>query len=157
MHHKKSFWIVLIILVLVAGGGYYTYANAYLPSQTPDEPAIQTAKVRTGDIVVSASGAGMIVPAIEIDLGFRSGGALVEVLAQVGDKVQAGDVLARLDDTAARQAVANAELQVAQAAIQTDADTVQRVIALGEIDVTQAEINLTAAQAKLDELLNWEP
>jgi HlyD family secretion protein len=158
MLHKKSFWITLIILLIAAGaGGYYYYNNVYLPAQVEEEPAIQTARVRTGDIVVSASGAGSVVPAAEIDLGFRSGGLLADVLVRVGDAVQTGDVLAALDDTDARKAVALAELQVAQAALQADPTAVNGTLSEANLDVSQAEINLLSAQAKLDELLNWEP
>ncbi len=156
MLHKKGIWIALIIIIIAGGGGYTYYNNVYRPSQVTDEPAIQTAKVRTGDIIVSAGGAGAVIPATEIDLGFRAGGALVEVAVQVGDKVQAGDVLAQLDDTDARKAVALAEIQVAQAALQGDPNALTNNIS-GEIAVSQVEINLISAQAKLDELLDWQP
>jgi len=155
MSRKKGFWLVLLILVLaVAGGGYYYYTALYLPAQEPAEPTMQTAKVRQGNIVVSASGAGTVVPATEIGLGFRSSGTLVEVLVQVGDQVQAGDVLARLDDTDARKAVALAELQVQQAALQADVTALT-----GDLSapMSQAEMNLRLAQAKLDELVAWQP
>jgi multidrug efflux pump subunit AcrA (membrane-fusion protein) len=158
MFRKKGFWITLIILILAIGGGsYYYYNNIYLPSQETDEPAIQTAKVRTGDIIVSAAGAGTVVSATEIDLGFRAGGTLADVTVQIGDKVQTGDVLAVLDDTDARKAVALAEIQLAQAALQANPDALTNDIPLSEISISQAEINLVTAQAKLDELLTWEP
>ncbi len=157
MLRKKSFWIILIVLIIAGGGGYYYYDSVYLPSQVTEEPAIQTARVRTGDIIVSASGAGTVIAATEIDLGFRTGGTLAEVAVQVGDKVQAGDVLAQLDDTDARKAVALAEIQVAQAALQGNPDALTEELSTSEIVLSQAEINLISAQAKLDELLNWQP
>ncbi|MCA9933301.1 MAG: efflux RND transporter periplasmic adaptor subunit [Ardenticatenaceae bacterium] len=158
MFRKKGFWTILIIFLLAIGGGsYYYYNNVYLPSQETDEPTIQTAKVRTGDIVVSASGAGVVVSASEIDLGFRAAGTLADVTVQIGDKVQAGDVLAVLDDTDARKAVALAEIQLAQAALQVNPDALTENISLSEISISQAEINLASAQANLDELLSWEP
>jgi multidrug efflux pump subunit AcrA (membrane-fusion protein) len=155
MLRKKRFWIALIIII-AGGGGYYYYDNVYLPSQVIEAPAIQTAKVRTGDILVSASGAGTVVPANEIDLGFRTGGTLAEVTVQVGDKVQAGDVLAQLDDTDARKAVALAEIQIAQAALQGNPAALTEGLLTSEVPVSQAEINLISAQAKLDELLDWQ-
>ncbi len=158
MFRKKGFWVTFIILILaIGGGGYYYYNTIYLPSLEPEEPSMQTARVRTGDIIVSASGAGVIIPASEIDLGFRAGGTLADVAVQVGDKVQAGDVLAVLDDTDARKAVALAEIQLAQAALQADPHALTGAVPVSEITLSQAEINLATAQAKLDELLAWEP
>lgn len=156
MFRRKSFWTILIVILIAAGGGggYYYYHNVYLPEQEPAEPTIQTAKVRRGDLVVSASGAGTLVPASEIELSFPGNGLLTELNVQIGDIVRAGDVLAKQDDTGARKAVAAAELQILQAEIALNAaqDT-----SAAEDAVGLAESNLAAAQLKLDEILNWEP
>jgi multidrug efflux pump subunit AcrA (membrane-fusion protein) len=110
--------------------------------------------VRRGDLVVSASGAGTLVPASEIELSFPGNGLLTELNVQIGDIVRAGDVLAKQDDTGARKAVAAAELQILQAeiALNSAQDT-----SAAEDAVGLAESNLAAAQLKLDEILNWEP
>ncbi len=64
---------------------------------------IQTATARRGDITLYAAGAGTLIPAAEVDVSFViSDGIqeeLVELLVGVGDQVEAGDVLARLDDS----------------------------------------------------------
>ena len=69
-----------------------------------------------------------------VALGFRSSGLLTEVTVEVGDEVEAGDVLARMDDTEARKAVTAAELQVTQAeatlASQQDPTAAQRLVTL---------------------------
>ncbi len=67
-------------------------------SEAAESPALQTAKVRVGDLVVTASGAGTVIPSAEIDLGFRSPGVLTELNVAVGDTVQAAQVLARLEE-----------------------------------------------------------
>lgn len=158
MFRSRRFWIGLILVIALVGiGGYYYYANTSVATAADEEPAVQTSIVRRGDITISATGAGTVIPAEEITLGFYTGGTLTELLVQVGDRVQAGDVLARLDDTNAQQAVANAQLQLAQAALQTDPQKVERAVALTQISVEQAEINLALAQADRDELLNWTP
>ncbi len=141
--------IILIVLAALAGGGYYYYSQVYLPAQTPAEPALQTAKVRTGDIMITASGAGNLVPAAELDLGFRSSGVLVELNIAVGDHVEAGQVLARLDDAAARIQVEQAELNLEQAK-DNEAELIsEAAIAKAELDVAGAEAALEEAQAYL--------
>lgn len=105
----------------------------------------------------SIGGTGTVIPASQIELSFASPGTLAELLVQVGQAVQAGDVLARVDNVAAEHAVTTAELQLGQAAMQTDATTTQSGISFDDISVAQAQINLNVAQQALDSLLNWEP
>ncbi len=153
---KKGLWVGLALVVLVgAVGGLYYYRNIYAAAAGPvEEQAMQTATVRRGSIVISASGAGTVIPAAELDLTFQSGGLLTELLVEVGDWVQVGDVLARVDDTQARKALIAAELQLVQAQEKL-ADLLD--IAKEQQDLALAEANLTLAQLKLDELLNWGP
>lgn len=68
-----------------------------------------------------------------LPLGFEVGGRVLTLAVKAGDVVAAGDVLATLDDTALRDGVTTATLQVAQ-----------------------AEITLAQAESSLAALLNWE-
>lgn len=60
---------------------------------------------------------GTLAPDAAVDLGFKMPGRVVEVLVQRGDKVTAGQPLARLDDKEldAQEAQARAAIRVAQA------------------------------------------
>jgi RND family efflux transporter MFP subunit len=148
------FSVALIVLVLAVGGGYYYYSNVYAQPEELVEETIRTTRVRQGDLVITASGSGELIPADDVSLGFTSGGVLAEVLVEVGDHVDVGEVLARLDDLSARQALISAQLQVAQTedslSRELDAEAAQREVAL-------AEAKLEQAQLALDELLNWTP
>lgn len=158
MFRTRGFWIALILVVILVGvAGYYYYTNTAAATAAEDEPEVQTTTVRRGNITISATGAGTVVPAEEVLLSFSTGGTLAELFVQVGDDIKAGDVLARLDDASAQQSVANAELQLATAALQTDPEARERTLALAQISVEQAEITLASAQAELEELLNWAP
>jgi multidrug efflux pump subunit AcrA (membrane-fusion protein) len=159
MFRSKVFLTAVIALLLVTGGGYYYYNNAYAQPEQADEETVKTARVRQGDLVITASGSGTLIPADEVSMGFTTAGVLVEMPVEVGDQVRAGDLLARLDDTEAQRSVANAELKVAQAEAtldsQQDPDAMQRAVDLAKIQVSQSELNLASAQLKLDELLEW--
>jgi len=158
MLKSKRFWIVLIIILIIGGGGYYYYASIAAADETAvAEPDIQTTTVRQGDLTISATGAGTVIAATQADLSFAASGTLAELLVQVGDEVQAGAVLARIDDTNAQAALANTELQLAQTIMQTDASATQAGISFDDIAIAQASISLEQAQANLDDLLNWEP
>ena len=159
---KRITWWILIALLVVAGGGYVAYDQFLAPeAEVLEEPTIQTTLVTRGDLLITADGTGTLTPAQEVKVGFATGGVLSEAPVKVGDQVQAGDVLARLDDTDARQAMAEAELQVAQAeatlAQQQDTTAAEQAIALNEIQVSQAKASLASAQLKLDDLLAWTP
>ena len=98
--------------------GYFAYDSQLRPAEATQEPPLQTSTVRQGDLVVSATGAGTVIPAQEVQLGFPSSGVLKELNVQVGDKVEAGTILARVDDTDAKAQAAQAEISLRQAQIQ---------------------------------------
>jgi RND family efflux transporter MFP subunit len=64
---------------------------------------------------LSGSVTGTIEARAEADLGFRIAGKLIERKVDVGDRVRAGDVLARLDDQDQRNALRTAESDLAAA------------------------------------------
>jgi HlyD family secretion protein len=157
---RKWLWIIgLLAIAAVAVAGYYYWNSTTTVAADEDKSEeVQTATVRQGDITISATGAGTVVPTQEINLSFPgSGGVLTEILVQVGQEVQEGDVLARLDDTDAQEALANAELQLAQALMQTDASATQTGISFDDINIEQARLALEDAQSTLDDLLDWQP
>src|SRR3990170_4501031 len=96
---KKSIFAVVIV-ALLATAGYAYYTLIYLPGQAAEasEAPLQTTTVRAGDIVITAQGGGTLVPAVQLDLGFGASGVLTELNVAVGDRVEAGQVLARLDE-----------------------------------------------------------
>lgn len=155
---KKGFWIGLLVVALLAAGGYFAYSRFYQPTEVEAQEApLQTAVSSRGDITISATGAGTVIPASEISLTFPSAGVLEELNVSVGSEVAEGDVLARLRDTDAQQAVANAQLQLQQTAFSTDPTATEAGVSLSDITVEQARINLNVAQSALANLLNWEP
>ncbi|MEW5985956.1 MAG: efflux RND transporter periplasmic adaptor subunit [Chloroflexota bacterium] len=158
MTKRRRFWFLLLLVLLVMGGsGYVYYSNTVAAAaQAETETEVQTAVARRGSITVSATGAGTIIAADEVQLTFATSGVLTELLVQVGDEVAAGDVLARLDSTDTQQALADAELQLAQAAMQTDATSTQTGVSYDDISVEQARLNLEEAQIALDDLVNWQ-
>lgn len=100
----------LFVLALGAAAGTYT-----LLRQRPLDVAV--ARVET-DVPVTVFGLGTIEAQMLSRIAFEVAGTLVEVMADHGDEVRAGDVLARLNPAsqAARVARAEAGLQSAEAA-----------------------------------------
>lgn len=122
MRKRRWVWLVIAaVAILVIGGGYLAYRRISAAARASQEPQLQTATVSQGDIVLSALGSGNLMPAVEADLVFNTDGLVAEVLVAVGDHVEAGAVLARLDTTDLERAVTQAEVSLRQAEITLEA------------------------------------
>src|SRR3954454_16248813 len=104
-----------------------TWALTSCSGSQPAAPAFDTVSLGTVSTGVTASGA--LAAKTSEQLGFAQGGKLTAVDVKVGQKVQAGDVLATVDSKAARaalkQAEANADAQAAGLGKAADDPSVQ--------------------------------
>jgi HlyD family secretion protein len=117
---------------------------------TPAPPP--TVRVDRGIVATSVSASGKLASITEQNLGFPEGGQLEEVLVKVGDQVEAGQVLARLDDFELTQELKQSQAQLAQqqasltkirngnsvAAAQADLDQAKKIL-----DATQKQVSAT--------------
>lgn len=149
MKRKRWIWIVLLAVALLASGvGYLYYNNIYLQAQEPvQQETMATYTATRGDLVLTASGSGTLEPASEVGLAFRSSGVLAEMLVKVGDKVDAGQVVARLDDTDARDQLTQAQINFRQAEL-----SLAGVANVSASDLAAAEASLSSAKANLTAL-----
>lgn len=121
MLKNKYFWIASFFVLILAAGGYYYYTTQAAANQQAETPqtTLQTAVARRGDLFVLASGAGSVTPAEEISLGFDESGTLIEMSVSVGERVEQGQILARLQTKSSQEAIdasiAEAELSVLKA------------------------------------------
>jgi HlyD family secretion protein len=154
--NKKFLWITFIIIILLAVGGYYGY-TAYAQSTQPTEETetLQTAVANQGDLVIFASAAGEVVPSAELSLDFDEGGTVSEILVRVGEKVEAGQVLARLQTDETEEAIA-VNLANAELAVLTAQQELDEIYAYHQMAVAQALLAVEEAQTVLDDLNNPE-
>lgn len=143
------FIVLPLVVVALAAGGWYYFGQRAVAAKAPVTPALQTAKVRTGDITITASGSGNLLPTSDVTLAFRSSGVLAEVSVRVGDRVDAGQVLARLDDADVRAQVAQAEANLRLAEIKL-ADL---TAAVDPAALAAAQASLAAAKADQTKLI----
>jgi HlyD family secretion protein len=145
MFHTKTFWIILAALVLVTGGGIAVYAWVILPNQNQaPEQVITTAEVRRGDLTVFVSGSGTLSPA-SVDLAFPAAGVVDEVLVGMGDRVEEGDVLVRLETDELELGVAEAEIRARRAEL----DLADAVAPPTEAELADAWASLESARTAL--------
>ncbi|MBT3314388.1 MAG: biotin/lipoyl-binding protein, partial [Anaerolineae bacterium] len=140
--NKKMVWITVAVISLLAVGGFYAFQNAQADADVADAPAMQTAKVRQGDLVLYASGVGSLVPAAEASFGFRSSGQLLSLSVAVGDSVEVGDLLAELDNTAEKIKLQLAERTLAEITSPASVAAAEQALALSERNLSDAEKSL---------------
>jgi HlyD family secretion protein len=81
---------------------------------TSEESEPVTVKVARASVTSTVTATGTLTAITEQKLGFPEGGKLVEVNVAVGQQVEQGQVLARIDDFPARKELEAARAQVAQ-------------------------------------------
>ncbi|MFF4183536.1 efflux RND transporter periplasmic adaptor subunit [Streptomyces sp. NPDC001691] len=96
------------VVLIAAVGGAYAVVNSGDTSR-PTRTDTRTAAVSTGKVQATVTGAGLLTSPSDAGVNFTTGGQLTEVEVKAGDKVTKGQVLAKVDDTAPRQALAQAK------------------------------------------------
>lgn len=141
---RSLLWSVIALAIVLSGTGYYYYSQ--LQSSRTSATPIATTTIGTGDIVLSGTGPGTLIPSEEISFGFKTPGKVSEVLAKVGDKVNAGQVLARLENT-------TIQLQYNLAQANLVALSSPSALAAAEQAVQDAKENLATAKDNLQFLI----
>lgn len=128
--------------------------------EAQDQPAaipVRLSRPTRGDIARLVDLAGTLepVPGFDVKMGSIVAGRLAEVLVSEGDRVRAGALLARLDPTPLRDALRQAEAQLAQARAQaqnaaTRLSRAREAFAAGvaaQQEVDDAALQVQSAQA----------
>jgi HlyD family secretion protein len=145
------YWVIGIVVV-AAGVGTFLWRSQLA---RPSESEVRSVVVERGAMVVAVAASGSVEPRERVDLAFESPGRIFDVPVEVGDRVEPGDVLARLDEEQlalqVRQVQAALDLATAQLA-QLRADARPEEIAAAEADVQAAQARVSAAAANLDQV-----
>ena len=135
-------WIILgavAVVAVIAGVAWFAIVRPDLTrvETTAAKPAWSTGAAAQGGTLLDASG--YVVARREATVSAKVAGKVAEVLIQEGQHVEAGQVLARLDDSNARASLAQAQAQaasvqasiaIAQAAVTDDLGKYNRSVAL---------------------------
>jgi HlyD family secretion protein len=121
-----------------------------LAACTSEPPAPQTVKVTRAGVTSTVTATGSLQAITERKLGFADNGKLVELNVGVGQQVERGQVLARIDDFEARQELETARAQLAKerAALARIRDGNQVVAAQDDAKRASAVLKATKEQAE---------
>jgi len=126
MKTKAGFIVTALAVIALLSAGYWLLASR------KNEVVTVTAAIEPAERVLAVNG--RIRPRLQIDIRPAIGGELVALPFDVGDRVSAGQILARIDDAPETAAIAEAEASVLtqQATLAQAQRDLVRFEALGE-------------------------
>jgi HlyD family secretion protein len=157
--------IISVIALLITAGWYYYYQDN-ASTQSASSVEVLTEVVRRGDLTLSASGTGTLIAQTDASFGFETNGQVTHVYVKVGDEVEAGRVLAQLDNNLAQMEHVEAQQDLEELYSAASIATVQKEIATAQDsefyarewleyllspDVIEAEEKLAIAEQRLAE------
>ena len=153
---KRSSAKIATLAVLVSLVGGYAWLRAGTAVSAP-APRTEQVRRQTLDQTVLATGVIRPVVGAEVNVGSRVSGIVSSIPVRVGDRVQRGDLLARIDPTEfeARLAQAAADLALAQAQQKLAVSSHARSEALSgegivsELELESASSDLEVARARV--------
>ena len=148
-----------VLALAIAGcaiGGYLVVSN----KKTAVASTTTVVTAGTGNVLSSVSGSGNVLAPIQMDVSFDSAvssNKVTEITVKVGDKVKAGQAVARVDNAAATTALTVAQAQLAQA--QATFNKAQNPItpevkAQDDATLTQANVSLQNAKVAVTNAQN---
>ena len=152
---KNKYILIAVVAVIVLSiSGFLAYrVLGQSDSAETTEPQMQTATARRGDMIIFASAAGSVVPATEISIGFLESGTLSEVLVNLGESVEEGQVLARLQTNNTEESIA-ASLASAQLSVLNAQQALDDTTDSWQMDAAQALLAVEEAEQDLEDTLN---
>ncbi len=150
----KVRWILAAVIVLAAAGGGALYYTSSTKASTPTETPVQTSTATRGNIVLYANGTGSLVAAKTANVGFGTSGQVTELDVKIGDSLEAGQVIGKLDDTEVKAAYQQAKRTV-------DDLTTPAAIASAKQAVADAAVDIYNAKQAVEHLISsdvyyWE-
>jgi HlyD family secretion protein len=142
---KKRFnWIIIIVIALIISG-----AGIYFVSRRKDaQPHLQslTVPVQTQSLQVSFEASGSIEPITSVNISPKTTGRLTALYVEQGDKVKAGQLLARMDSANLTAELAQAQAELAQA----QAEYTKVLNGNRQEAIARAKSQVLSAQAQVD-------
>lgn len=163
---KGNVILIIIVIALLITAGWYYYYQDNASTQSASSAEVLTEVVRRGDLTLSASGTGTLIAQTDASFGFETNGQVTHVYVKVGDEVEAGRVLAQLDNNLAQMEYVEAQQDLEELYSAASIATVQKEIATAQDsefyarewleyllspDVIEAEENLAIAEQRLAE------
>jgi len=146
----------LALLIALGAGAWYAY-NVYMPAEEEDGlGALPSAVAEVRDITVSVQATGILQPIKIVEIKSKASGEILDMPVEVGDHVEAGDLIAQIDtkilDQELKQVQADYESAVTRLDIaKSQYERSQSLYAqdlISENDLETSQQNYTSAEAQ---------
>ena len=147
-HIRLPYWTILIPgLLFTAGCGLLPSRDAQSDASPPQQQnvSVDVAIARRGSLEKDIEYVGTTFPVREVSLRSRVEGQILDISVDVGDRVERGQVLARIDDSILAATAIEAEAEVA--ALQSEVASLEADVNDAIAQVEQAELELKQAQS----------
>jgi HlyD family secretion protein len=139
-----------IIVIAIVGGGYWGY-TAFAAGNAGTEYVLSAAT--KGPLQVTVTGSGQVAANDQLALTPQASGQVTEVDVTAGQTVKAGQVIARIDDTTANEAVVSARSDLESANISYQQTLTSSQISLSG-DETSVSTDITSTYTDLPTVMN---
>jgi HlyD family secretion protein len=140
-------WIILgvvVLLVACAAGGVYFVNQARQTAQQAAASGWKTQTAETGNISASINATGDVQPKAQAEARFNVSGTVEEIYVRPGDKVAAGQPLARVNDADLQTALQSAQSDLKQA--QANQQKLLEGASPEEVEQARAQVNQAQGQ-----------
>jgi len=145
---KNKVIISIVTLLAITGGSFYYYQGI----KNKTAAAVETVSVTRGTVIASVSATGTVKPADSVDISSQITAQVKEIKVKENDMVQAGQVLAILDDKALETTLEQARYQVNNTAAKYKrAQYLNSIGAKSNADLEDALLNYQTAMSSYDE------
>ncbi|MEN9517641.1 MAG: hypothetical protein RLZZ381_229 [Cyanobacteriota bacterium] len=142
---KKRFnWLIVILIALVISGAGMYFVSRRKNAQPDMQP--RTVPVQTQSLKVSFEASGTIEPITSVNISPKNAGRLTALYVEQGDKVKAGQLLARMDSANLTAELAQAQAELAQ----TQAEYTKVLNGNRQEAIARAESQVLSAQAQAE-------
>jgi HlyD family secretion protein len=167
---RRTRWIILAVVAVAVVAAVFWFINERPLAQLRQGSALAVANsedqqivtVFIGDLSAGATASGRLLPQREANLALGIAGQVEEVYVEIGDQVQADDVLIQLEAGSLERAVRSSEQTLAiqeaslaelrKGASDEEITAAEASVAQAEAGVLQAEASVSQAKANLTEL-----
>lgn len=140
---RKILYAVLGVVLVAAVAGGLVWRSRRRAAQGQEE--LRSAVVERGKMVVEVTASGSVQPAQQVNLALEASGHVSDVPVELGDRVEAGDLLVSLDTEQLQLQVDQAEANLASAEAQVA--KLKAGARPEEIEASEANVRAAAAQA----------
>ena len=153
---KGKKWLKIVAVLVLAGAGVYWFTHRAPQSQGPAAGQYLADTVQRRDLVSKVSGTGTVAPIDSYQVRALTSGEVLESPFEVGDQVEKGALLYRLDADNAETAIKQAQQGVEQARLNVEQaklgeEQARRGVEQAQRNVEQAQRGVEQAQRGVEQ------